>query len=275
MKFQLAILITLFAAITSAAQRPTGPRPTPRPASPASPFDISAARLSPGFKGHDPAAVIEALADLQGKVGKSEFETSAEYLSRLKEMNKVPLYGSVHPDSLLAFALSEEMSAEAFRYDADKKYFVGKLDTGGRVELFTELSKAGKFIGQNAFGVKVRVADVEMVTGGLKFSRDGALTENGFERGYSMRFDMDAKTAFQKKPGMRMLIIGRLSNLRIGFDTDVKEATIAAPTKLTKLDLSMHFIVKEIWAYSITTGEIFGKLTQAAIDKGREFPILQ
>lgn len=92
------------------------------------PFDPSCKTLPRRYRGHDPAAIYEAVAKLADEElwNKGEFEKTVEYQKRIKEtwnsLQDKTLVGDVKFSSTLAFALIGDSSSGLIdRYDADSE----------------------------------------------------------------------------------------------------------------------------------------------------------
>jgi hypothetical protein len=264
----LAFCAVLIFASAAAAQRKAVPAKAPdKPPAPLGlPFDTSVKSLPPGYKGHDIVSIMGALRKLQPELTQSEFETAVAFRERLEKLKHQPLVGSIDSLSTLAFVLPEKLSSRLLMYQPEKKCFVAGLDPWKMV-LIDEAKGTGTHIGQNVFGTTVPVRDFEAVTVSLNFDEYDSLPRQGSTYGFS--FDVDPVQAPRIKPEVRLLVIGKLRGMELRSRTETKEATLSSPVSVNTMAFSVFFTVKEIWAINFVTGEIYGRLDQAAVDRSR------
>lgn len=77
-------------------------------------FDTKVEKLPPNFAGHDAMTLFAQLEMLEAESYKGEYETTAEYQARLKELRERRLKGELKANDLFAFELSV-----ICHYDAD------------------------------------------------------------------------------------------------------------------------------------------------------------
>jgi hypothetical protein len=67
------------------------------------PFDIKAAQLPRGYRGHDPELIYTKIIERKENVGKSEFESVERYRARVAQETSLPLAGGLDLSSTFAF----------------------------------------------------------------------------------------------------------------------------------------------------------------------------
>ena len=71
------------------------------------PFDMSVEKIPVPFLGHNALEVKVAFYHREPPA-KDEFETTEQYQKRLSDRSDMPLFGSVSPDSILAFVIDDK-----------------------------------------------------------------------------------------------------------------------------------------------------------------------
>jgi hypothetical protein len=167
------ILLTCVCNAAALAQRPMRKKSAPPAQRTVSryldrPFDISLETLPAGFNGHDPEVLYKILATRNTTATKGEFETTAQYQSRVGVEAARPLYGEVATDSALAFVVGRVESL----YDADhqtlkvtvkfRKAWEGYGVQTPRMSLAVKNASMGNrdYTGSNAYGAQVRVKEL-------------------------------------------------------------------------------------------------------------------
>jgi hypothetical protein len=69
-------------------------------------FDPTAIKLPTQYMGHDPKILVDPLVELLKSSKKDEFETTAEFRSRIHKQQSLPILGSLTIDDIFAFSSS-------------------------------------------------------------------------------------------------------------------------------------------------------------------------
>ena len=250
------------------------------------PLTIDGTKMPTNFQGNDPEAILTALQRFETANLKGEFETTAAYNARIESLKQIPYLGGLMPDSILGFVLPT--SEISFNYDADKKVFVGviplkrddRIQCSGtyssqgldcRTLTLVEKSKKTAYLGQNTFGATAKITAFLVTNIGLNFYEAESLPRQDItNQAYRMAVPIDPVKAISIKPNLRILFIGKLSNMNYTHDYSKKDATIQSPTQIVAEHFRLHFIVKEICAFNGLFGEIYGCLNQKALDSMKQ-----
>lgn len=120
------------------------------------PFDPAVEVLPPNFKGNNIKPIYHSISIKKIFLGKSEYETKAQYEERKKEALLKPYLGPLKLDSMLAFSINDLKT----EYDAELQMLKVKAGLGsGRIALSSNLIKKVSYTGRNAFGVRARVTE--------------------------------------------------------------------------------------------------------------------
>ena len=287
MKLVLLIFILLVCSIVLAAQttqRKINPHPSSQPAKSDrnNPFDSNAQKLPPNFQGNNPTAIIQALSLRASLEKRDEFETTEQFVARLAKLRNSPYLGNLRTDSILGFVLP--MDAINTVYNADTKLLLARIElkpderlgcnrkvTASEIDCraltLIQSSDIDSYIGQNGFGAVTKVKRIRTLNIGLDFYGPLSLPrQDVISQTYQMNFAVDVPFAISIKTYVRAVVIGTLSNTNVMQDFSGESATISSPTQVLTVHFRLHFIVKEIWFFNGTSGEIYGRLDQKAID---------
>ena len=247
------------------------------------PFDSSVQKLTGNFQGNDPVAILRALLARSKASQKGEFETTPDYEIRLAKLKQQPYLGSLHLGSQLGFLLP--VVAHEAQYDADAKLLKvaiplahdgrsrcenGWSSTDGincRMLTLIDTSDSSTYVGQNGFGAKLLVVKYEGTRIGLDFETQQTLArQERIGTAYAMNFLIDRVEAIKMKANLRILILGRLSNMNFTEDYSKTKPTFDRPVEINTLELRLHLIIREVWFINGITGDIYGRLNQQTID---------
>ena len=260
-------------------------------------FDDSIEQLPKNFLGHDIAKVHDSLRSLPLK--KSEFESSAEYNSRITGLSESRLFGNLSFGSTLAFSYFSDQrfgidSVEA-NYDADKKLLSVSIRSGpGSIKsnLSSKLYNSsdfhsltvfqssarnlGNYIGVNGYGVRTKVLKGEIDKYEIIFPNCvGKTKANPYNKEEEtilstsdviLNLDVPPLEAIDLKYNLGVLIIGNLtppySNSERGL---LSAATVKSPTELWIQTRSLFLNVNSMWIYSRQTGKVYKRIPKCSL----------
>jgi hypothetical protein len=247
------------------SKQPEPPKASPKATTTFStmPFDNSARRLPPNYRGHSLINVWAALHKRGQQFRKSEYETSEAWNSRSEKLKARPLIGSASMLSQFAF---QAYDVDAF-YNADAETIsvtVSPVDAlydkmnGIPLPAFRSIlgwkniAQLGSFVGSNAFGVKRRIrAEVEQF-----YFMTFPETQLNLADTFTIE-NVGAERARLIKPQIRVLIVGKLQEPYMGVSSDQIDATLSDPVQTTSHDLYLYFKPEAIWFYNLRTGEVY------------------
>lgn len=215
------------------------------------PFDLSLSQLPARYTGHNPVAVYAKAKN--GLVAKSEFETNDEYAARVKS--------ATESLGLYAFARLNNSDnideyAEEINYDAEAEAFtitIPLYSESNMVVFDTRYSEGkGSYIGQNAFGAKVRVSKRDATIYYVSFSTN--LDE--FSK-ISLKVPMPRDKAKQLKDSIKVLYIG--SPIQVKRDTGHWTPEVKDPYDTNATFYTLEMQLKQIWIYNFMTGQVLYK----------------
>lgn len=257
------------------------------------PFDgINWEKVPTSFRGHSMKQIYKAVEDKFYK-SKDEFETTENYLSRLDNTQKQPLFGQ----TLLNSTLSMVGQPDRVQYDADtqklsislsmnqvfvdfgnyaaSKSINSKVDYQpkqcGYSGLEQELESASTYVGQNAYGAKTIVENLKYNFYGLAFSNyekflnshTGSKYEKFFKSSYTgdfaFKIKIDAEKAREAKNTLHILYLFHLAPPYKGWSNKMKSPTLQNPKDEVRYSLCNFGEVSEIWFYNRETGYIYHK----------------
>lgn len=196
--------------------------------------------------------VIRKLAAAGAGEGKREFETTAEYEARRA---KATLKAE------LIFVIRE---AATFEYDADAGEMTVNVESGLReffqgsrrcpsVEVKRVLTRTGRYLGKNVFGVTKVITSSDYSEFGICVDPSSPLT---FGLGtIKFTFPMDRDDARAAKPYLRLAFVGTISTGVIYGDTDYHSPTVTDPYETTTRYQYVPFSVAEARVLDSRTGE--------------------
>jgi TonB family protein len=231
-------------------------------------FDISEEKLPPNYLGHAFPAIFAAVARRQ-VVRKGEYETTEDFNKRLARVKNLPLAGSLHSDSVLAFVVGPVRQD----YDADQKTLqlslMFKLQDGGRF-LTTSWSHSeksiGSYVGRNAFNRAVKVKAYRYDDYLLSIDRGAALkmvSYNGANDTINTSIAIAPLDAQKIRSRIRALLICTLGADGVSSDKSHDPATIDEPYDEYSFSYTMNIIPVAVWFFDSSTGLVLAK-TQAS-----------
>ena len=241
-------------------------------------FDDSVNSVGPDFYGNDPETISEALvADKTD--AKSEFETTAQFEQRQKQ-------DSLSLSHKLIFvvppAQSDEDSGWRATYDADAQVFRVSLQFVHRtffaepgqpvfdlLELKSRVIRAGKYLGQNAYGATAEVSSSIAKLYGLAVppnewgSQPSDLLAGLFHAStYNLLVPMGIENARNFKPNMRLLVVCVLRQRKPITDLAGYQATIDHPSQSTEIKNYLNADIEQVWVYDSRSGLVIKKVAK-------------
>lgn len=264
----LLLTLSLLLCVPSAAAQQRS-RANPRPVYDQKPFDVSRDDLPPEYLGHSFPAVYVAAARRQIAVRKGEYETTADFRTRLAQLNNASLVGTIRSDSLLAFVAGPVRQ----EYDADQKALHLSLalpSHDGGAYLIGTWSRTekliGSYVGRNAFNRAVRVKAYRYDEYLLKIDRKLALQMSSFNgatdafTGSVVAAPLDAQ---KLKPHIRALLDCQLGEGGVSLDKDHDDPTIDEPYDEYTFRYTMNVFPRAVWFFDSSSGLILSKIDLA------------
>ena len=248
------------------------------------PFDPTVKKLPPNFIGCDTSEVFHALLKaVSGDEWKQgEYEKKDEHEKRTSEMlaklGEKTLLGNIKVSSPLAFTLrstnmpdEEGLSVETI-YDVDSETLTisagSMMKTNSQEGIKLEcLSAKRTYVGENGFGVKKEITQVETLSYGVVFQESDSdyspevawkLCAVAPDKAKTIRDDLGVICVCNLfyNPNWRMLG----SRLWMIETEDTKiEPTMDSPLEINSTDCALHVNEPEFWIYNVKTGEILAK----------------
>lgn len=264
--------------------------PSARPvASPLWGFDPTSDALPSGYAGESPKAYILAVAKSVPK--KSEFETAAEYASKVRSLVRdSDVAVMMRPDAGATY------DAEAGGYrvrifgddwmpELQESVLGGKTLYGGNRGLVLgrdrRVISQRTYVARNAFGVRARVSSTTEERYAFYVYRAAGNELFDYTSVVTLLVPVDRRLAPALKGRLRTLVVGRINasapdDLFIQCD-EYHEATIDSPFESSVRSYLLRFDPREIWIYDSLTGTVLVKDTvegwAAAPHLGLELPI--
>jgi hypothetical protein len=215
------------------------------------PFDISRSRFPLHYNGHSPVAVYSKVKNVL--VGKSEFETNDEYQTRInKDRQSLGLY---------AFLSLNDVSSGDFEkvsYDADAGELIAtisQIHLNFVVSITMTSGEKGSYMGQNAFGAKVRVSKREATRCFVNFLNKLDSLSN-----IILKLPMSRDEAKRVKDSVKILYVG--SPIQTKCDTAYWAPDVNYPYATRAEIIYLDMQLKEIWLYNYKTGDILLKCAE-------------
>jgi hypothetical protein len=229
--------------------------------------------------------------------GKTSLKQQIQYQKRLSDQSVEPLFGSVNPDSILAFVITPSS-----QYDADSQTLTVSLETSpvwqsvqidkSRLGVWIKHGETTKqkSIGQNAYGAKVEIEETYTKEFELAIHNQGSFeTENvlseyekesqrrmaemraeynlpatsldvGGKTVFVQRINMDPTKAKASKDKIAALVIAKLTIPNISYGAILRKATFKDPTEFFGQIYYVDVDLLEIWIYDKLTGELIAKI---------------
>jgi len=283
--------------LTTTKEAPPASVSKPSPTYLSTAFDMNTQKILVPNLGHDIEQVYNAFDRRKKTERKDEFETTDQYQKRLSGQSAEPLFGSVGPDSVLAFVVSPSS-----QYDADSQTLTVSIETspvwqsvqidksklGVRIKRGETYKK--KSIGQNAYGAKIEIE--ETYTKGFElaihnhssFETEKVLSEYEKERQKRMAemrakynlsstsLDIGGKTVFLQrinmgpteakaaKENLAALVLAKATIPNISNGAILHKATFKDPNEFFSQIYYVDVDLLEIWIYDKLTGELITKI---------------
>jgi hypothetical protein len=220
-------------------------------------------RLPPNFTGHDIESLAKKLISSGEAAGKSEFETTEEYQTRLK---------LAEDHRLLAFVLpvgDDDGDAVTFKYDADSKTMSAEIwgvlpwllhpasaDRHPRLQVAVKRRLVGsrQYSATNSFGAKALVNVKEYNEYGLALA-DGLISSES----PSYSWVMDVPAAKEAKQHLRAALLCTRNETKIYESESQSEPTIESPREFVWHYMYLPATVQAIFIFDARSGQIIQK----------------
>ncbi len=249
----------------SRAAKPAAARPVP--SARVQPAEGDASRLTPGYTGHDAAAIFMSLRASRGLLRKSQFETTPDYENRIEKIvSSLPGAGQRLTFLMRDIKVSYDADASAFKLTADVEspypdsaYVAGDWTSPyGRFTSFYLTWKnrtIGSAVGQNAFGVKRHFKVTTYTSLHLAVPSE---TVSKITRG--LLLPAAPSSARVMYAGLRLALTGHLIPPYGAEETSVDTATITEPEEAHYFKYYLYFEPDTAVVYDIRTGEVYGAI---------------
>lgn len=227
------------------------------------PFDASLTNLPIGYKGHSCKSISAALKKL--KIEKDEFETTADFNSRMAAIQDNKLYSKITAGDLLAFKRGGNQDVSVKYLADDRLLYIeakpmihgtavnGKLLTWDNINVS---SKDSFYRASNAYGSSVTVTKTDLNTCSLAFSnvKIGPLSTIDV-----VLHDVPPELAKRAKSGVSYFYIGRLEQPFISKIYESTPPKIDWPFETNWRGDALVFKLLHAWVVENKTGEVLGK----------------
>jgi hypothetical protein len=248
------------------------------------PFDKSIARVPADYKGHD---LVSLFAALGAKFkGKSEFETTEAYNTRIEAAMAESVLGELTAQSTLATVVSLSSGSEYsnLKYGADAKLLavrksmdevpidLGEYETQSKQRVLPtgiDFEKVlGSYTGQNAYGTKKKILKKEEYTCDLIMLNPKQFDFKkkeydvlGNRQDIDFDVTMNPDVAERVVRNLKLLVVFQTAQPFVGIAKDYHSPTIDNPLDLVVHKFYIYARVAEIWLFDSKTGEVYAKLT--------------
>lgn len=275
-----------------AAAQPTPAKPEVKKPSPVfqeMAFGLAAQELPALYFGAGIQEITKALTDLQN-AKKDQYETTAEYQTRLEGLRSKPVFNKVRYEDLIALPIQEPVLERI--YNADTGLMSMKFSTSTHIG--TVLRPSGYKLDRSRVILRLRQESVRKkatFTNAYGASWEGtdlnATVWSALVPSYTpsaIEFPMAPDEARSLKDSkIASILIGTLSSREVVESGTSSKATISDPTSFFQLDEALAFDPKEVWVYVLETGKVLKKvkveqtpLSRAGVVLAQEsFPLLQ
>ena len=207
-----------------------------------------------------PSNIVKLLAKLQVMhLAKGEYETTAEYSARMAKLD-LP-----HQITLTTPVLSREgqydADAQRLSYSADDlkdaMQFSGEIDAS-RMKFIRAFDSyhsrdVGKYVGQNAFGARVRVTAATRSHHYVSAFDDNDIRDFG-----SISFDLQPTRAKALRPHLEWIAVGGIDPVSLRKEEHFYEATIDSPVQIAETDYLVTMKTECIGIRDARTHELLG-----------------
>ena len=243
-----------------------------------SPFATDTVQVPPGYTGISLEELASVLLDRQAKRYKDEFETTAQYKERLRQLDSDPILGSLTLDSIYAFSF-QPSSAE---YDADAGVLNVRFqssyccdiggDNFGTYEAFGWLeyaSTGNSYPAQNAFGAHTTVQTKTASWYGvvIRNLRNLSPQTGGPFSGVVFHIPSGAEEARVLKNNLKILVVCRLQAPFLTSEETKTEPTIKNPLEETSHFYFVHVKVEQLRAFDRPSGRVYGVINAGRTQK--------
>jgi hypothetical protein len=233
------------------------------------PFATDTVQVPPGYAGISLEELTLALLDRQAKRYKDEFETTAQYRERLRQLDSSPILGSLMLDSIYAFSFRPSSS----EYDADARVLDVRFqssyccdiggDNFGTYQAFGWLeyaSEGNSYPAQNAFGAQATVQTKTTSWYGVVIRNLKSLSPKtgGPFSGVVFRISTGAQEARILENRLKILVVCRLQAPFLTSEKSKTEPTIKDPLEETSYFYFVHVRVEQLKAYDPASGRVYG-----------------
>ena len=213
-------------------------------------FSGSIDALGSHFWGNDPEAVITAISRSDATKPKAEFETTAEYETRINDARTANR-------RRIVFVFQDYSSlvvGAQFSYDADNSTMTAELNlararflegsgfTSYYTTDFTNIVRSrSEYVGTNAFGAKTTITKTFIERYGIVFSLPAWFRQSGTGLSdLSLTFPLGVAQARDLKPNLRIGVICRVEDGKTMHTTDGSKPTFSEPYDTT---IDKHYLV--------------------------------
>lgn len=232
------------------------------------PFDPRITVLPTDFRGTDPVKLYINLYEKFGRP-KDEFESSADYKTRLESEKQLPVVGTIKVDDTLAFLIYS--ASVTSTYDADHQILHVQLDTDPGSLAFllqTGRDNISTYEASNAFGAKTTVAKEDDTIVALDVQNSKDFKFNKVEKpdataAIGIDLPLNSSKAEAAKPRLSVLVVCKMAAGKTGYITSStwRDApTISNPVDITYKRYSILVKATELWIYDGKTGEVYARV---------------
>lgn len=227
------------------------------------PFDDKLEALSPAYTGQVCGDIVGDVKKL--RLIKDEFESTADYQSRVGQMANAGLRGQLRLSDTLAFVVPRNVLE--FNYDADKAQMSGSFDIGDYSQLSSAKTEilssrtlnqmyegASKGRTRSASGIEVYVDLFQYRVCALNIANTRAWQRVRPE------FNITADEARLAKSRLRILYVGHLVPQFIQSYLHVRSPSASRMTEGTYAGNALVFQLEQIWVFDQGTGRVYQKI---------------
>ncbi|MBC3917622.1 hypothetical protein H8L32_09075 [Undibacterium sp. CY18W] len=219
--------------------------------------------LIPAYTGHVCADIVADVKKL--RLNKDEFESTADYQSRIGQLANAGLHGQLRLSDTLAFV--HHNSLYGVKYDADKSQMSGSVgirDSNQWNSEKTQLLRSkvldqtygGKSKGQarTESGISVNVDRLSYQVCALNIANSNSWQQTNFD------FNIPAAEARLDKGRLKALFVGHLVPQFIQNYDLVVSPSVKAMWQTTYTGNALVFQLEQIWIYNQVTGRVYKKI---------------
>src|ERR1700682_591520 len=248
-------------------------------------FDPTASRLPAGFNGHDIQRLLSALEEAESGKKKGEFESTEQWMERLRLAEASPISGTLTRNSTYAFVIgqnySDFSSGVKIVYDADRAkfdvstqaeppiYLSERAKAGGALSLpvWTTGSLGRAYIATNGFGAVREVTEYTSTEYKLIIANNDAMPfidvplwkPLGFREIRGEVFILPA-LAREVKSQIRLVAVCKLAVPYVTSGWLLREATLDNPVSRNIDFKYLNVNLLAIWLYNHETGAVYARI---------------